>query len=163
MRDSELARFMAKVQINQADENACWLWTGALEKVGYGSINLRFRTRRASRVSYLHFNGDLPEGAFVCHTCDNKRCVNPRHLYCGDMSSNVLDSVFRGQAKRGEDHVQAKLTNEQVAQIKELYVPGIVTQKELSSQFGVDQSIISRIIGGRRRFRDNLKLQSTVT
>lgn len=152
--EEELERFLSKTSPNFEDtKSQCWIWYGALEKAGYGSFNLRGKTIRASRLSFLHFKDSIPSGMMVCHTCDIKRCINPEHLFLGTMSDNVMDSVNKGLVARGEKHVQAKLSNEQVVEAKELYRSGLHTQKEISQKYGVCAGYMSRLINGHRRPR----------
>lgn len=81
----------------------CWLWTGQCDRDGYGRIKLsRSKTSvGAHRLSYEMFNGAIPDGAIICHTCDTPACVNPRHLYAGDAASNARDKVERGRWLNG--------------------------------------------------------------
>lgn len=77
---------------------SCWLWTGAT-KLGYGRLSIAGREIGAHRLSFIVFRNrlDLLQDLqlFVCHTCDNKHCVNPEHLFVGDWLENAMDDVLR--------------------------------------------------------------------
>jgi hypothetical protein len=96
-------RFFQKV--NKTD--SCWLWTGAVNSRGYGSIGVAGKTTSAHRLSYLWFKGEIPEGMFVCHTCDIRACVNPEHLWVGTNSDNMKDMIAKdrhGRSMRTQTH-----------------------------------------------------------
>lgn len=71
----------------------CWLWTGKLDRKGYG----RFGTHRAHRYSYETMIGDIPRGMFVCHRCDTPGCVRPTHLFLGTARDNMQDCLRKGR------------------------------------------------------------------
>lgn len=104
------ARFMKHVLRNPEDPGACWVWTGAKNRLSrsareadpkretvYGHTSLRGRNMLAHRVSFILFRGDLLPGFVVMHTCDNGLCVNPRHLVPGNASANQIDSYTKGR------------------------------------------------------------------
>lgn len=91
-------RFSTKYLINEVTN--CWEWTKATNNIGYGMF--RFDSngmRTAHRVSYELYNGPIPKGMIVCHTCDNPKCVNPDHLWLGTQLDNYLDMVSKGRNK----------------------------------------------------------------
>ena len=86
------------------DETGCWEWLLSKQKNGYGQIKHEGKMKRAHRVSFEAFNGEIPVGLEVMHTCDNRSCVNPKHLICGTHSENMKDIVAKSRQRRGENH-----------------------------------------------------------
>jgi hypothetical protein len=144
-----LERFWRRVD----KTDSCWLWTGAL-CTGYGDFYYQGRDWRSHRFSYVAFKGEIPEGMLVCHTCDNKRCVNPEHLYLGNYFTNAEDAFNRGQNGLGEKHPNAKLTNRQVDEIRQL--ASTTTYVALARQYGVVPYTISSIVKRKHRIREVL-------
>jgi hypothetical protein len=83
-----------------ADPNTgCWNWTKHLSGGGYGAFKIEGIMRPAHRVSYELFWGEIPDGLQVCHRCDNKRCINPDHLFLGTQKDNIADCIKKGRMK----------------------------------------------------------------
>lgn len=90
-------RFWAKVRKGQTRAE-CWEWTACLNEAGYGIFGTQNKKiDRAHRISYRFYIGQIPEGMFVCHTCDNRKCVNPKHLFLGKNIDNVNDMIRKGR------------------------------------------------------------------
>lgn len=75
----------------------CWKWLNKAIVDGYGVIGVNFKQVRAHRFSYVYFVGPIPEGLFVLHKCDNRRCVNPEHLFLGTNQDNMTDKCVKGR------------------------------------------------------------------
>jgi hypothetical protein len=89
----------------------CWLWTGALNAPegtrsgGYGVVGTtRPKTALAHRVAWELVNGPIPAGMVVAHRCDNRRCVNPAHLFIGTQKDNVHDMLAKGRQRNQFKH-----------------------------------------------------------
>ena len=135
-------------------ENECWGWTGVVDKNGYGKFRLAGARgpESASRISYKLNVGTIPKGICVCHSCDNPPCTNPDHLFLGTNWDNQHDMIRKGRARYlvGSDSSMAKLTEEQVREIRNRYQPWKHktgnNQIALAREFGVNQAQISRIL-----------------
>ena len=92
-----LARFSARVQ---HATNGCWLWQGASVK-GRGQIYVNGKNMLATRFAYQQFKGEIPDGMYVCHTCDDPSCVNPNHLWLGTARDNWQDARRKRRALQG--------------------------------------------------------------
>lgn len=95
-RSTPADRFWERVQ--KTDD--CWLWTGSTDKDGYGWFWVDGKTATAHRFSYaLHNDGAIPDGLYVCHSCDNPPCVNPDHLWLGTNQDNMDDCARKGRRR----------------------------------------------------------------
>lgn len=128
--------------------DACWPWTGSRDSKGYERLKAGGRTIKAHRAVYTLLVGPIPDNLFLIHTCpggDNPWCCNPAHLRPGTRLDNAHDAVERGQQVQGERHHAAKLTVEQVAQIRHRFEDG-ETQTWLAHVYGVSQHAIWTVV-----------------
>lgn len=96
LQDKFLQRVSKKV-------NGCWEWTGPVFKQGYGMCaSVVFPSRYAHRTSYELFIGKFEKELLVCHSCDNKLCVNPSHLFIGTQKDNLHDASIKGLMNKTE-------------------------------------------------------------
>lgn len=139
-----------------ATGDGCWEWTRARNRRGYGVVNLQSGQVKAHRLAWELTNGPIPAGRYVLHSCDNPPCVRPDHLRIGSLADNNRDarerghhfSPFRGQDQRGALNHYARLTEEQVAEIRALYASGVF-QRLIAARFGITQSNVSHIVRGK--------------
>lgn len=114
------------MRFSSRNENGCIEWTGGKFKTGYGKLrNSDGKTAYAHRESYALKFGKIPNGMFVCHKCDNRKCINPDHLFLGTAKDNFVDMVNKGRRVinplRNEHHGMCKHKSETVAACRALY------------------------------------------
>ena len=143
--DKVKERFWSKVNKTEG----CWEWVGSYSNIGYGHFKYNYKVYKAHRFSFiLHYNRDITHKMCILHSCDNRKCVNPDHLREGTQLDNMRDMVERNRcnALKGNNHAQAKLTDKQVINIRELYAAGGITQQQLANQYTVSRVYISDLI-----------------
>lgn len=175
VNDGDKKRFFSKISIPIRQEECWeWLGTKH-DKFGYGSFSIGNKDFRAHRVSYMIFNGRIPKDKLVLHACDNPGCVSPKHLYIGTYQDNANDKVNRGRsvggscrqygkengmfgrhhteeakekmriANKGKIPKNAKLTIENVKEIRLLIKDGELSQIKIAKKFNVSRWTIFNI------------------
>ena len=118
----------------------CWLWTGGKTKAGYGLIRVDYKAVLTHRFSYELAFGLIFGVVKVCHHCDNRACVNPKHLFLGTDKDNHQDAKAKGRTVHGEKNGQAKLTIAQVLEIRSVRHKTGVSFAELGRRYAVSQT-----------------------
>lgn len=157
-------------RVKKGRDSECWPFLGKLSPSGYGIFTCTtLGERRAHRVAYILSKGNIPEGLCVCHSCDNRPCCNPSHLWTGTRKENMEDAVKKGRTAkgeknwhfgkrgplspnygkphpcRGEKHNIVTLTEQKVREIRVRFSNG-ETQTALGIEFGVTQGAIHHLI-----------------
>lgn len=139
MSEKDTERFMSNV--TPEPNSGCWLWTGNVNKHGYGRFGFSKTVKLAHRVSCEHFKNENIAGKVVCHKCDVPACVNPDHIFAATHAENSRDMVFKSRQSKGSDRPFAKLTEDAVLHIREKSL----SQRDYSRLYGVSQSKISMV------------------
>ncbi len=153
------ARFWCKVA--RSSDSQCWEWQANKNNNGYGLFRPGGTApkRLAHRLSFEAANGPIPPGMFVCHKCDNPKCVNPSHLFLGDSRANVADMIAKGRkvvvlnpnnrppVLRGENHPRAKLTAEMVVMFRRRLSAG-ESLHQIARETGLSRRTLGRMRDG---------------
>mgnify|MGYP002672629053 CR=1 FL=1 len=122
-------------------DNNCWECNSHKPSNNYPQFYKNGKVVRLHRHIYEECFGEIPKGLVVRHKCDNTFCINPEHLELGTHKDNVNDKVKRNRQAKGEKNGSAKLTKEQVLQIRNDNRMG----KEIAKDFNVSRATISQI------------------
>jgi hypothetical protein len=135
----------------------CNIWVGAKQTNGYGHLRRNGKTLLAHRVAFEDAYGPIPSGKLVCHSCDNRLCVNPRHLFLGSAKENTADMMRKGRGvfgnSIGERNGKAKLSDAEVDALRSAYAPKKGAVSELAARFGCSWNTANRIVLGKTRTR----------
>lgn len=136
--------------------DACWPWMLSLDSGGYGHVGRDGKLVKAHRVAYELVNGPISDGLDGLHSCDNPPCCNPSHIFPGTHGDNMRDAHQKGRRDNaGERNANSVLTEAHVREIRAAYERGTVSQQSLADQYGVHQTVVSKII--RRKLWPNVE------
>jgi len=142
-------------KVRKAGPDECWEWTACIGFGGYGKVSVgNRRTEAAHRVAYFLANGDIPDDKpCILHRCDNRKCVNPSHLFAGTKRENTHDMYAKGRAcqqtgtwtpQRGSTNTNAKLDESKVLAIRAKLAEGIDAYT-IAAEYGVSPGLIYHI------------------
>ncbi len=141
------ASLAGKLMFHSAPTNdGCIVWTGSKDKDGYGKFMHGYRHWRAHVAAWFAAYGPIPAGKQVCHTCDNPPCIRLEHLWIGTTQENTADRDAKKRQQHGERHYKAKLTEDQVREIRK----DTRSQIRIAADYGIVQTMVSKI--KRREF-----------
>lgn len=141
--------------------SGCWLWLGHVP-TKYGTMSVGGKSVRAHRLSFEMHKGPIPDGLYVCHTCDVPTCVNPDHLFLGTHLENMQDMARKGRnlknnslaapgkvtRPKGERHSQAKVSQRDIEAIRARHAAG-ERQADLAKTFGLHRTQVCRIVNNK--------------
>lgn len=145
--EQRIAAFWSKV--NRTDNpDECWEWTACRLPTGYGLLSWMGTTHRSNRIAWLITYGDIPDGLHVLHSCDNRACCNPNHLFLGTNLDNVHDRETKGRHHdcSGQNNSRAKFSQSQVDEIRQRYASQKTSLRLLGREYGVAFTTIGRIV-----------------
>lgn len=132
------------LRISPEPNSGCWLWDGAVATNGYGSITVARRSWSCHRLMWELTRGPIPRGLWVLHKCDVRSCINPDHLFLGDLAANTNDMLRKGRNAHGRRSGGARLTDEAVRAI----LQDNRLLRLVAVDHGVDMSTIARVRRG---------------
>ncbi len=158
MRTDDGIRLIASSQLRQErfwacveKSDGCWLWTGNINKQGYGSLSVSkskhvYTVVLAHRVSWSLSIGGIEGGALVLHRCDVRRCVKPGHLFLGSQADNVHDAASKLRHAFGERNGSAKLTAPDVRWARKMIAT--MRNSDIARHFDVSEGTMWKAIYG---------------
>lgn len=154
LTEEQLKNYWAKVDVKGEDE--CWNWTACRDGGGgYGQFKTGARSSKAHRVS-AYITGLIPSiksispNDQVLHTCDNPACQNPEHFFIGTQKNNMQDKASKGRQAKGVENGGARLTEQDVLEVRRFYAQGGVSYRDLAKVYGVGIAQISNIVNRKR-------------
>lgn len=147
--DAEIrSNFWSHIAVTGRIED-CWPWIGKT-RGGYGRARIKNRSVQAHRWAWESWYGPMSDELDAAHKCDNRPCCNPYHIFPATPLENVRDCIQKGRAHKSHGHRRgAKLTDDQVREIRARWVPRIVSRAALAIEYGVSPSTIQAVIERR--------------
>lgn len=132
------------MQRTERTSSGCMEFIGCVQSNGYARATVRRKTDYAHRHVFRLALGEIADGLDVCHTCDNRKCINPEHLFLGTRKQNMEDAMSKGRTARGFDLPHTKLSDDDKEAIANLAMQGVL-YKEIATQFGIHRVCANKI------------------
>lgn len=147
---SPIHRIISRVITNK--KTGCWEFQGYLNHKGYARTTINYESTYVHRYMYEYYNEiKLRSGECVCHSCDNPRCVNPKHLWLGTVQDNINDRDMKGRHKPacGSRNAKSKISDELRMQIKKEFETGKIRKIDLVRKYDVSYDIVNHTIASK--------------
>lgn len=157
LTDSDFKRYWSKIEVRRLDE--CWPWLGGVSRKGYGVFSVSHcavnKTHNAHRVGLALRLGNLPDDIHALHSCDNRLCQNPHHVFPGTNDENIADKMAKNRHRgpRGEAAAAHKLTASDVIAIRAEYArheQSGIRLKDIAAKYAVGWKAIQKICARTR-------------
>lgn len=155
-KEEKLKRATVFYERHVIKKEGCWDWNGPIDNYGYAKMTIRtgvgFNT--AHRTSWIIHKGSIPKGKSICHSCDNRKCSNPDHLWLGTPKENTQDMILKGRYKEnlrnqlGTKNPSSKVSEKIVCEIKKMHKNGI-KGAEIARFFKVSANLVYDILLGK--------------
>lgn len=151
-RFAALVDKMGPIHPYNSELGACHIWTGATNSNGYSTFRVGHgpdrRMTGAHRVAYELSIGPITGNLQVCHSCDNRLCVNPAHLFTGTNKENHHDAARKGRSRSGDSRLNLEQRKALLQRTSEL--PHTTENvKAICQEFGVSPSTVYQTYNGK--------------
>jgi hypothetical protein len=141
----DLSRARVKiVERIKVSDDGCWEWKLKVRPNGYARVTYLRQSMYAHRLSFEAFNGYIDPQLDVCHQCDNRKCVNPFHLFQGTRKDNMQDAVSKGRQATGDKLPQTKIHGRDLEHVLSMITEGF-KYKDIANMYGVTPQNIGKI------------------
>ena len=151
--DNKTKRFM-KSKVVKNERTGCWDWNGGIQGKGYGAIYIKGVMYRVHRLFYSLANGEPPKGKLICHKCDNKKCVNPSHLYAGTHKDNTADAIKSGLIYNAPKRMRYKNLSTKVKKNVLIDYESGMSRIKLSKKYNFSYRLVTTIV---KNYMDTVK------
>jgi len=142
--DEQIKRFWSHVSIKGSNE--CWNWKLGTDRYGYGKVKVAGKVTISHRVAYKISKGDIPGSTQVLHSCDNRICCNPVHLWTGTHDDNMKDMFSKGRQGKGYSF-RKQLNSEKAENLRADFGSGI-SKRALAKKYSITPRHVRAILRG---------------